>query len=123
MNYLCFCYYDVDAFTAMSPDDLQDMVDICKPHDEALRNSGRLRFIGSLGMPDETHTLRGVDGKTVPDDRPFTETRVSIGAFFMIEAGSMDEARKVAGLHPSAHLSHLIGGGIEIRPVGLFDQF
>ncbi len=121
MNYLCLCYYDHDAFMNLSPTDIQAIIEQCKPHDEALRGSGHLKFVGSLGMPEETRTLRSLDGGTVPDDKPYVETKEPIGAFFMIEAEDMDAAEKIAGLHPGAKLSHLFGGGIEIRPVGLFD--
>jgi hypothetical protein len=40
----------------------------------------------------------------------------------MIDAADLDEAVKIASLHPGAHLGHMFGGGIEIRPVDYFDQ-
>lgn len=122
MNYLCLCYYDVEKFAAMTPEDMGEMIEICRPHDATLRASGHLKFVGSLGMPHESHTLRSTGGTVFSEDKPFDDTKFPIGAFFMIEADDMEQAKSVAALHPGAHLSHIFDGGIEIRPVGQIDM-
>jgi hypothetical protein len=45
MKYLCLCYYDQAKFDALSEDDQEALGRACRPHDEALRNSGRLILV------------------------------------------------------------------------------
>ena len=33
----------------------------------------------------------------------------------------LDEAVKMASMHPGAHVGHYLGGGIEVRPCEAFD--
>src|ERR1044072_7333148 len=122
MKYLCLCHYDAAAFAALGPADFEEIGAICAPHDKALKESGHLMLVGSLGMPDQYRTLRADrDGVTVSDG-PYAETPEPFGAFFLIEAESMDEAVEIARLHPGTHLGGRMRGGIEIRPVDFFEQ-
>ena len=57
-------------------------------------------------------SVRVRDGRQLVTDGPFAETREQVGGFFMIEAGSIDEARSVAARIPSVRT-----GTIEVRPV------
>ena len=50
------------------------------------------------------------------------ETREPFGAFFIVEANSIDEAVEVARLHPGSHLGHMMKGGIEVRPIDQLEQ-
>src|SRR5882762_3860015 len=57
MTFLCLCYYDQTMFDALKPDDLAALEEACKPHDEALRNSGRLFAQASLAFPQTARTV------------------------------------------------------------------
>jgi hypothetical protein len=122
MRYLCLCYYDQKKFDALSKSDLEAVGPACRPHDEALRNSGRLILVGSLALPPSSRTVRPADGRASITDGPYAETDEPLGAFFMIEAEDMDEAVQVASKHPGAHLGRYFGGGIEVRPIDMLDQ-
>jgi hypothetical protein len=52
------------------------------------------------------------DGKRLVTDGPFAETREQLGGYYLIEAGNLDEAIRVAEKIPPARF-----GTIEIRPV------
>ena len=122
MNFLCVCYYDVQTFVGFSESDLERLREICDPHDEEFKASGNVRMIGSLALPDEFRTMRAdADGVTVVDG-PYAKTREPFGAFFIIEAEDIDEAERVARLHPGTHLGHVMKGGIEIRPIRALQQ-
>jgi hypothetical protein len=54
--------------------------------------------------------IRG--GRLSVTDGPFAETKEQIGGFFLIEAGDLDEALRIAAQWPSARI-----GSIEVRPV------
>jgi hypothetical protein len=122
MRYLCLCYYDQKKFDALSKSDLEAVGPACRPHDEALRNSGRLILVGSLALPPSSRTVRPADGRPSITDGPYAETDEPLGAFFMIEAEDMDEAVEVASKHPGAHLGRYFGGGIEVRPIDMLNQ-
>jgi hypothetical protein len=120
MRYLC--YYDQKKFDALSKSDLEAVGPACRPHDEALRNSGRLILVGSLALPPSSRTVRPVNGRPSVTDGPYADTNEPLGAFFMIEAENMDDAVEVASKHPGAHLGKYFGGGIEVRPIDMLDQ-
>ena len=114
MKYLCLCYYDAAGFAAMSDEQRAELGPLCEPHDKALRDSGHLIMNASLGMPEDSRVILGPDRRRAG---PYVETGEPLGAFFIIEADDMAQAEKIAALHPGAHLGHLFGGGIEVRPI------
>jgi hypothetical protein len=122
VRYLCLCYYDQAKFEALSGSDLEAVGPACRPHDEALRNSGRLMLVGSLAEPASSRTLRPKNGRPLVTGGPYAATGEPLGAFFIIEARNMDEAVEVASKHPGAHLGRYFGGGIEVRPIDMLDQ-
>jgi hypothetical protein len=122
MKYLCLCYYDQKKFDALSKSDLEAIGPACRPHDEALRNSGRLMLVGSLALPAASRTVRPGGGGPSVSDGAFAQTDEPVGAFFIIEADDMDEAVAIASKHPGAHLGAYFGGGIEVRPIDMLDQ-
>jgi len=121
MKFLCLCHYDAAQFATMTPEDGQRIAEICAPHDHALKATGRVDFIGSLALPEQSRTLRAAGGKVELEDGPFATAREPVGAFFLIEAEGMEEAVEIASMHPGAHIGHLFGGGIEIRPVEMLE--
>ena len=102
MKYLCLCYYDQSRFEALSESERKAIGPACRPHDEALRASGRLMLVGSLALPSASRTVRPGDGRPSVRKGPFAPTDEPLGAFFIIEAEDMDEAVEIASKHPSA---------------------
>lgn len=121
MKFLCLCHYDAAAFAALGPADFEKIGAICAPHDAAFKASGHVELVGSLAMPDQARTLIA-DGTGVGErDGPYASTAEPFGAFFLIDADSIDEATRVAKLHPGTHLGAMMKGGIEIRPVEMIE--
>jgi hypothetical protein len=121
MRYLCLCYYDQKKSDALSKSDMETIGVAWRPHDEALRKSGRLILVGSLALPPSSRTVRSADGRPSITDGPYAETDEPLGAFLMIEAEDMDDAVQVTSKHPGAHLGRYFGGGIELRPIDMLD--
>lgn len=122
MKYLCLCHYDLAAFATFGPAEFEEMGRICAPHDAALKATGKVNMIGSLGMPNDFRTiLANNDGVSVSDG-PYAEMAEPFGAFFIVEADSIDEAVEIAKLHPGTHLGHMMKGGIEVRPIDHVEQ-
>jgi hypothetical protein len=77
-----------------------------------LNRNGQYIDAAPLHPSSETISVTLRDGKRLVTDGPFAETREQIGGFFMVEAGSMEEAVEIAGKLPSARI-----GTVEVRPV------
>ena len=116
-KFLVLAYYDPQAFDALTADARKAIVGQCPPHDAALRDTGRLLTLASLGEIRASVSVRPRGGKPTVTDGPFMETKEQIGSFFMIEAADMADAVRVASLHPAAQLGEQVGWGLEIRPV------
>jgi len=62
-----------------------------------------------------TSLRRDAAGELHVSDGPFVETKEALGGYYVIEATDLDEAITIAGQIPS------IDGGVEIRPIRVFD--
>lgn len=122
MKFLCLGFYDEKKFDALSKTEVDALVSQCQSHDEALRQSGHLLAVASLGPTQMTRTVRPRNGQVTVTDGPFVETKEQVGAFFLIEARDLDEALRVASLHPAAHLGEHVGWGVEVRPIDMYEQ-
>lgn len=123
MKYLCFCYYDTKKFSTLSQEDMKAVEDECKPHDAALRTSGKLVIQGSLSQPESWKSIRPTNDRPSIADGPFSGAQEQVGAFLIVEADNIDEATRIASLHPGAHLGKYFGGGIEVRACEMFEQY
>jgi hypothetical protein len=122
MKFLCACYYDADAFARLQPADFQKLGEICAPHDARFKASGKVSVIGSLSLPKDFRTLRVKNSVVTDEAGPYEQTKEPFGAFFIVDAENMDEAVRVARLHPGTHIGEIMDGGIEIRPIEMLEQ-
>ena len=122
MKYLCLAYYNEKKFNELSKSEVDAIVSGCPPRDKALHESGQLVMVASLEAPSASTALRPRKGKTTVSDGPYMETKDQLGAFFIIEARDLNEAIRVASLHPAATLGEEVGWGIEIRPIDTYEQ-
>lgn len=120
MHFLCLCHYEVAKFAALGADEFGRIRERCAPHDQALYASGHVRLVGSLASQDAYRTLRAHGDTVTVDTGPYARSDEPFGAFFLIEAEDIDEAVRIAMLHPGAHLGSVFGGGIEVRPLDRF---
>jgi hypothetical protein len=121
MKYLCLGYYDVEKFDRLSEAEQEAIASECRPHDEVLHASGQLVAVASLGHRTAA-TLRPKNGRTTVTDGPFAEAKEMIGSFFIVEATDLDDAIRVASLHPAAKWGEHLGFAVEVRPVEMFVQ-
>lgn len=122
MKYLCLAYYNTQQFSDLSPEAMQALASQCPAHDDALRASGRLVMQASLGEPAQTRTIHPKNGKSSITDGPFAETKEQVGGFFIIDAQDMDDALRIAALHPAARIGEQAGWCVEVRPIEYFAQ-
>lgn len=121
MKFLCLGYYRPDMFDTMSEAEQAAVADRCRPHDAALHASGRLRVAALLERRTAV-TLRPNGGRTSVTDGPFIEAKELVGAFFIIEAEDLEEAVRIASLHPAAKLGEDLGFDVEVRPIEMYAE-
>jgi hypothetical protein len=112
MKYLCLAYEAEDKLDALSASEWDSLRRETLDYVDELRQNGRLIVTHALQSVRTASTVRVRDGKPWVTDGPFAETKETLGGFFLIEAGDLDEAIQVALKWPSARL-----GSIEVRPI------
>lgn len=122
MKYLCLAFYDPARLAAMPPEERRAMLGQCAAKDAELQATGHLRVSASLGGADKVVSIRPRDGRPRVKDGPFTESKEVVGGFFIIEAANVEEALKVARLHPAAELGEQAGWGIEVHPIDMYRE-
>lgn len=115
MQYLLLVYTDPDLLQQQAGDFNEDMRG-CLQHAEALRQEGTLLASQQLEAPVSARTVRVRAGRTRVLDGPFAETKEVLAGFNLIEAGSMEEAVRIAQQFPWTRY-----GSIEVRPVADMD--
>jgi hypothetical protein len=121
MRYLCLGYYDAEKFDELSESERRALGEECAPYDREFRASGRLQSVASLAHG--THVvLRPTDSGTSVTDGPFTESKELVGSFFIIEADDMDDAVRIASLHPAARIRADLGFAVEVRPIEVLGE-
>lgn len=122
MKYLCLGYLEPEKMNARPKAEIDAVMSECQPHLEELYKSGQL--IIDAGLSLESKCLRRVNGKVTVIDGPFVETKEMLGSAFLIEARDMEEAIRVASLHPTTQVDagEQFGWRIEIRPIDYFEK-
>ena len=112
MRYICLAYEEERTLNALSPDEWEKLRLETLDYVEELKRTGHLVASAPLESVKTATTVRVRNGRLSTTDGPFTETKETLGGFFMIEARDLNEAIQVAGRWPSARF-----GSIEVRPL------
>lgn len=102
-----------EEFGSLGADQLQAIIQRYVDWTEELRREGRLQHSDSL-LPGG-HTVRVRDDRPVVDG-PYTETKETVGGYYVIQVADEDEAVEVSKHCPI--LAH--GGLVEIREIEVF---
>jgi len=86
-----------------------------KDHQEFQQNNAAALRGGHALQPTSTSTSIRANGTAVTDG-PFAETKEALGGLYLIEAPDLDAAIAIAKQVPHRF------GGVEVRPVMVFDQ-
>ena len=120
MKYLGLAYFTPEKFAGMSPDDVEALVSQCPALDEKMRATGKVLVAASLGDLEGWRTLRPRAGRTQISDGPYTESKEVVGGLFIIEADSLDEALRIAAMHPAANIGEAGGWAVELIPLDFY---
>jgi hypothetical protein len=112
MQYVLLIYGDEAAMASASDDDRQSMMAEYGTFTENLRSSGAMVAGDELEPASAAKTVTVRNGDRLVTDGPFTETKETLGGYYLIEADSEDKAIEWAAKIPGARY-----GKIEVRPV------
>ena len=120
MKFLCLGYFDREAMGALPQADIDALMGQCTPHMEVFHGTGRV--LVDTGLDLQAKSLRRRKGKLAVTDGPYVETKEVVGSAFVIEATDMEDAVRVASLHPATQVlaGETFGWGLEIRPLHYF---
>ncbi len=117
MKFLVLAYYHEKTFEKTTPEEMKAIVAQCGPLDKALNDTGKMEMVASLAATKDTVSVRPRNGKPTVTDGPYVETKEQLGSFFLLEAKDMQEAIRLASMHPAGNLGENMGWGMEIRPI------
>lgn len=100
-----------DEPNEFSPEQIQQAIQRFSAWAKKLREQGKL--IAAEKLKDNEGLLLSARNGQIVVDGPFAETKETIGGYFIIEAGNLEEAIEITKECPA--LSH--GGKVELRAV------
>ena len=113
-NYLLLLHEDPSQYAALSPSDIQAIIEQYRIWSRKLAEAGRL--VEGHKLSDEGgKRVRAGKGSPLVTDGPYAESKDVIGGLFVVKASSYDEAVKLVSDCP-----HLRGRNeIELRKIEL----
>jgi hypothetical protein len=112
MKYVCLIYLQEEALNAMPKTEFDARVAECLAYSEEIRKSGHYITSEALQPAHTATTVRVRNGKLSATDGPFAETKEQLGGFYLIDAGDLNDAIRVASRMTQARL-----GSVEVRPL------
>ena len=103
-----------DESVILSPAEVHALPQI-QAWDAEVDARGLRRGGARLRPSSDATTVRVRDGEMLVSDGPFAETKEQLGGYYLVEAGSPDEAAAMAAKIPGARY-----GGVEVRPIWVF---
>jgi hypothetical protein len=122
MKFLCFGYFSSEKMNVLPKGEIEAIMSECSPHLQKFYMSGQVMM--DVGVETEFKSLRRENGDIKITDKALVEFDERIGSVFLIEANDMEEAIRIASLHPTTQLDagEQLGWRIEIRPVQYFEK-
>jgi hypothetical protein len=112
-EYLILIYENETGYQEATPEDFQNVMEAHGRFAQQVSELGGKMLGGNALQPTGTATtIRG----DVVTDGPFVETKEALGGYYLIEAADLDQALAIAKLCPAPY------GGVEVRPIMVFDQ-
>jgi len=112
MKYVLLIYGAEKAWASLPKQEQERIFNDYMTFSEELAKSGKMGACEPLEPTSTATTLRVRNGKAVPTDGPFADTKEQLGGFYVVDVKDLNEAMEWAAKIPDA-----LTGSIEIRPV------
>jgi hypothetical protein len=117
MQYMLLIYGDPAARERLSDEERGQMMEAYGSFTQELRDSGAMIAGDALEPTETATTVRVQNDETLTTYGPFAETKEQLGGYYLIEAGSLDDAIEWAAKIPGAR-----HGSVEVRPLMVFEE-
>ena len=112
-EYMILIYEGESGYANAGPEVWEEVREAHARFAEQVDEKGGKMVGGNALQPKSTATtIRG----DVVTDGPFAETKEALGGYYLIEARDLDHALDIAELCPARF------GGVEVRPIMVFDN-
>ncbi|AYC30555.1 YciI family protein [Paenisporosarcina cavernae] len=121
MKFICMGYLNPEKMDARPEAEIEEVMNECAVQLETFFQSGKVLL--DVGLEKEVKSLSRKNGQIVIQE--VQQTNEAIGSVFMIEAQDMEEAIKIASLHPTVQVEKGVEfeWRIEIHPIHFFQEF
>ena len=111
-KYMLLLHDRTDGFAAMSPEQMQQVIQKYMAWGDKLRASGTITD-GQKLTDEPGRVIRTNGGQVRVTDGPYSETKEVLGGYYTVQATTYEEAIEIARSCP--HVEY--GGTIEVRQV------
>ena len=112
MKYALLIYAAEKDWAEKSPEEQKRIYDAYWTYTVELKKSGKMLSCEPLDPTSTATTVRVRNGKTIPTDGPFADTKEQLGGVYVVDVKDLNEAIAWASKIPDA-----LTGSIEIRPL------
>ncbi len=112
MKYALLIYAAEKAWAEKSQEEQKQVYDEYWAYTVELKQSGKMLSCEPLDPTTTATTIRVRDGKVLPTDGPFADTKEQLGGIYVVDVKDLNEAIAWASRIPDAR-----HGSIEIRPL------
>lgn len=113
MKYMILIYSDEKSWAQIPPHELPAIMEKWMGYGKAMAEAGVLVAGDQLQPTAAATTLRFQNGKVIPTDGPFAETKEQLGGYYLIDVPDLASALKWAGQCPGIYG----GASVEVRPL------
>jgi len=111
-DYMLLVLEDEAAHAAQPPKAMAELIEKRARFGDGLRGAGRLKDAGQFRPSNEGKRVRRASERLTVESGPFVEGGRSFGAYYWVDARSIDEAAELANDCPSLETDE-----VELRPV------
>src|SRR5678815_6112382 len=102
MKYALLIYTAERDWAAMSTEEQGRIYNEYMTYTQELKRSGKMLSCEPLDPTSTATTIRVRNGKSVPTDGPFADTKEQLGGIYVVDVKDLDEAMSWAGRIPDA---------------------
>ncbi|PFA62875.1 hypothetical protein CN378_17700 [Bacillus sp. AFS015802] len=115
MKFLCVGYYNAVKMDRKSKEEIDAVMSKCGPHLSDFYSTGQVML--DVGVEQGVKQMRRSGGQVVVDDTH--ERAEQIGSVFIIGAEDLEDAIRIASLHPSVQVEEgeEFGWRLEVHPI------
>ncbi|WP_214801382.1 YciI family protein [Exiguobacterium sp. s194] len=122
MMFLVTGYFNADKMNEKTDLEIDQIMATCEPHLQELYASEQVLM--DMGLEPSMKQLKRESHQISITDEPVTESKEVMGSAFLIEALDMEDAVRIASIHPTTQVpeAESLGWRLEIRPVHYYRE-